>query len=118
MILVDTSVWVDHLRKGDRELSALLSDGLVVSHPFVIGELACGNMKHRTEILALLAALPGAMAAEHDEVLHVVSGHRLHGKGLGWIDAHLLASALLAGCMLWTKDRALADAARRLKIDA
>ena len=60
----------------------------------------------------------GAVAAEHDEVLQLVSGHKLHGKGLGWIDAHLLASALLAGCTLWTKDRALADAARRLKIDA
>jgi len=118
MILVDTSVWVAHLRKGSRELSALLNDGLVVCHPFVIGELACGNMRNRAELLSLLAALPSATAAGHDEALRLVSERKLHGKGLGWIDVHLLASSLLTGCALWTKDKALAAAARTLKVDA
>ena len=116
MILVDTSVWVDHLRKGSRELSALLNEGLVVCHPYVIGELACGNLRNRVEILSLLAALPSATAAGHDEALRLVSERKLHGKGLGWIDVHLLASALLTGCALWTKDKALKAAARALKV--
>ena len=118
MILVDTSVWVDHLRRGSRELSAILTEGLVVCHPFVIGELACGNMRNRAEILSLLAALPSATVAGHDEAMRLLSGRKLHGKGLGWIDVHILASSLLSGCTLWTKDRALAAAARTLKVDA
>ena len=116
MILVDTSVWVDHLRKGSRELSALLNDGRVVCHPYVIGELACGNMRNRAEVLSLMAALPSATAAGHDEALRLVSERKLHGKGLGWIDVHLLASTLLTGCALWTKDKALAATARALKV--
>ena len=118
MILTDTSVWVDHLRKGDRALSELLEQGQVVCHPFVIGELACGHLRNRTEILTLLAALPEAEMAEHDEVLQLVAGRRLHAKGLGWGDAHLLASTLLTGCTLWTRDRALGAAARQLKVNA
>ncbi len=118
MILVDTSVWVDHLRKGDRELSALLNEGQVACHPFVIGELACGNLRNRAEILSLLAALPRVIAAGHDEALRLLSDRKLHGKGLGWIDVHILASCLLDGCTLWTRDRALAAAARALKLDA
>ena len=118
MILVDTSVWVDHLRKGSRALAAFLEDGRVLCHPFVIGELACGNVQNRAEILSLLAALPAAAAAGHEEAMHLLSDRKLHGKGLGWIDIHLLASALLTGCRLWTKDRALAAAARTLKVDA
>jgi predicted nucleic acid-binding protein len=117
MILVDTSVWVDHLRKDSPELSALLNDGLVVCHTFVIGELACGNMRNRAEILSLLTALPSATAAGHDEALRLVSQHELHGKGLGWVDVHLLASSLLTGCALWTRDKALAAAARTLNVD-
>lgn len=107
MILADTSVWVDHLRKTDRELSKLLDRGAVLCHPFVIGELACGNMKNRKEILALLAALPKAETASHEEALHLVTDRKLCGKGIGWIDVHLLASALLSNCTFWTKDKAL-----------
>ena len=118
MILADTSVWVDHLRKADRELSVLLNDGLVVCHPFIVGELACGNVRNRVQILSLLTALPSATAAGHDEALRLVSQRELHGTGIGWIDVHLLASCLLTGCTLWTKDRALAAAARTLKVEA
>lgn len=116
MTLVDTSVWVEHLRRGDRQLRNLLEDGLVLCHAFVVGELACGNLRNRMEILSLLAELPHATVARHDEVLELVDRHQLHGQGLGWIDAHLLASALLTHCTLWTRDRALARAARDLGI--
>ena len=116
MTLADTSVWIDHLRRGNKRLSELLSDGHVVCHPFVIGELACGNIQNRTEILTLLTALPGAPCAGHDEALHLVTDRKLHDKGLGWIDVHLLASALLGGYGFWTMDKALAVAARRLGV--
>jgi predicted nucleic acid-binding protein len=109
--LVDNSVWVDHLHDGDSDLAEILNRGEVLCHPFVIGELACGCMKNRTEILCLLAALPVAVVADHDEVLHLVNEHQLMGKGLGWIDVHLLASALLTGCTLWTRDKAVLSAA-------
>jgi len=118
VILVDTSVWIDHLRKGDRTLSELLNEGVVLCHPHVVGELACGNLKNRSEILSLLAALPTATVASHDETLRLISDRKLHGKGLGWIDAHLLASALLSKCTLWTKDKALAAVARTCKVGA
>jgi predicted nucleic acid-binding protein len=116
MILADTSVWVDHLRKGNRRLQRLLESGLVVCHPFVIGELACGHLRNRAEVLTLLAALPSATVAGHEEALRLVSDRKLFGKGLGWIDVHLLASALLTGCTLRTRDRALTTAARALKL--
>jgi len=118
MILVDTSVWIDHLRKGDSELASLLNEGVVLCHPFVIGELACGNLKNRDEILSLLAALPAPLVASHEEGLRLVADRKLAGKGLGWIDVHLLASALLSKCTLWTKDKALGTAAGSLKIGA
>jgi len=118
MILVDTSVWVDHLRKGSKALQELLEDGLAVCHPFVIGELACGRLGNRAEILSLLTALPSATAAGHEEAMRLVSDRKLQGKGLGWIDVHLLASARLSGCTLWTKDKALRAAARALNVDS
>ncbi len=116
MVLVDTSVWVNHLRQGSPRLIALLQKGLVVCHPFVIGELACGHLRNRREILGLLSALPLARVAEHEEVLRLVDQHRLDGHGLGWIDKHLLGAALLSACTLWTSDRALDRAAGRLGI--
>ncbi len=116
MILVDTSVWIDHLRKGDRKLTGVLREGLVICHPFVIGELACGNLKNRAEILALLTTLPTATVASHEEVLHLVSDRKLPGKGLGWIDVHLLASALLSRSTLWTRDKALGAVAETLQV--
>jgi predicted nucleic acid-binding protein len=118
MILVDTSVWIDHLRKTDEELSRLLDLGLVLCHPFVIGEMACGNMINRAEILELLAALPKAEVASHEEALHLVTDRRLWGKGIGWIDVHLLASALLSNGTLWTKDKALQSVAHSLNVGA
>jgi predicted nucleic acid-binding protein len=114
VILVDTSVWVDHLRKAEEELQSLLNEGLVLSHPFVIGELACGNLKNRDEILALLDALPKARLASHEEVLQLVSERKLYGKGLGWVDVHLVAAALLSQSLLWSRERTLASVAREL----
>jgi predicted nucleic acid-binding protein len=114
MILVDTSVWVSHLRRGEARLAALLTDGLVLVHPFVIGEIACGNLKNRNTVLMSLQALPAARIAGESEVLHLVERHRLWGSGIGWIDAHLVASALLTGCRLWTFNRRLNAAARQL----
>lgn len=111
MVLVDTSVWVDHFRRGNEGLVAQLNQAAVVCHPFVVGELACGNLKNRTEILRLLQALPIAPLAEQEEVLYLLNKGRLYGRGLGWIDAHLLASARLMRCPLWTFDKALATAA-------
>ncbi len=115
-VLVDTSVWIDHLRRHDGRLAALLEDQAVLQHPFVVGELACGNPRRRHEVLAHLERLPAATEASHAEVLHLVETQHLHGAGLGWVDVHLLAAARLTGCRLWTRDRALARAARRLGV--
>jgi predicted nucleic acid-binding protein len=113
-MLVDTSVWVDHFRRGDAELAKLLESGEVECHPFVIGELACGNLHARAEILALLRKLPQTPLVDHDEALAFVDNYRLTNSGLGWIDVHLLASARLGGTVLWSRDRKLAAAARRV----
>jgi len=116
MILVDTSVWVDHLRRDEPLLRDLLDAGQVVTHQFIIGELACGNLRKREEILQLLKELPTLKVADHEEVLHLVQTRSLHGKGLGWIDAHLLASALVSEVSVWTKDKRLAEFAQKLAI--
>ncbi len=113
-MLVDTSVWVDHFRRGDPELTQLLESGEVECHPCVIGELACGNLHARAEILSLLRELPQTPLVDHDEALIFVDSHRLTQSGLGWIDVHLLASARLGGTLLWSRDRRLAAEARRL----
>jgi len=115
VILADTSVWVDHLRAGDARLAALLLDGQVLCHPFVVGELACGNLRRRAEIISLLVNLPQLPARSTADVLKFIEVHRLMGKGLGWVDVHLLCSAFVAHETLWTKDRRLADAATRLR---
>jgi predicted nucleic acid-binding protein len=116
MILVDTSVWIEHLRAGQAELAALLNEGVVLTHPFVIGELACGSLRHRARILADLAALPAAVTATDAEVLRFVEEHKLHGLGIGWIDAHLLASALITNCRFWTLDRRLERSALAARV--
>ena len=116
MILVDTSVWVDHLRRGNPRLQDLLHGSEVLGHPFVTGELACGSLSNRREILRLLGALPGAVTAEDAEVMRLVEDARLYDRGIGWLDAHLLAAALLSRARIWTLDRSLAAAAKRLAI--
>ncbi len=116
MILVDTSVWVHHLRHGDARLGAKLEAGDVACHPFVIGELACGQLRRRREILAWLARLPRAVVADHDEVLGFVEASGVPGSGIGWIDAHLLASSRLSRAPIWTFDRRMQAAARALDL--
>ncbi len=115
-ILVDTSVWVSHLRHGDLRLVELLDEGSVLVHPFVIGELACGNLKNRAEILTLLRALPSSIVAEHEEVMLFIESNRLMGKGLGYVDMHLLAASVLSSVRLWTNDRSLARACADLRM--
>jgi predicted nucleic acid-binding protein len=116
MTLVDTSAWIDHLRNGNPLVSASLDAGEVMVHPIAVGELACGNLRNRKEILSLLARLPQAKVAEQSEALTLVESRNLHRTGLGWIDAHLLASALLSAAQLFTLDQGLGRAAARLGI--
>jgi predicted nucleic acid-binding protein len=107
VILVDTSVWVDHLRSHDANLGRLLEDGTIQIHPFVIGELACSGLTNRAAVLDLLQNLPAATVAEADEVLNFIAGHKLYGRGVGYVDVHLLASAAIDGVRLWTLDQRL-----------
>jgi len=116
MIRVDTAVWVEHFRNGDIGLETQLHNGQVVCHPFIVGELACGNLKNRSRILALLNTLPMVHSAEHEEVMHVIEKYRLIGKGLEYIDMHLLASVMLTLIPLWTLDKRLNSIARALGI--
>lgn len=114
MTLVDTSVWVDHLRNGNDALTELLLMDKVACHPMVIGELACGNLKRRKEILALLQALPMIERVSDDEILFFIEQHHLSGLGLGLIDIHLLASCAISHTSLWTLDSRLQRAADEL----
>ena len=108
MILVDTSVWVDHLRVGEPQLVELLNANRVLVHPFIIGELACGNLHNRKTVLSLLRKLPTARLATDDEVLFFIERHGLMGRGIGYIDTHLLAAMSLIGTVrLWTRDKHL-----------
>ena len=116
MILVDTSIWVTHLRQGSRQLEKLLMDAEVMCHPFIIGELACGNLKNRNEIISLLQSLPMASTIEFDEFLFFIDRNQLMGKGIGFVDIHLLASAQLTGVPLWTADKKLKSAANQLDL--
>ena len=116
MVLVDTSVWIDHLRKGDAKLAQLLHDGAAAIHPFIIGELACGNLTNREEILSLLHALPHLDKADDDEVLFFIEKHKLHGQGIGLIDLHLLAACKLSKAKLFSRDKRLASAAEKLHL--
>ncbi len=118
MLLADTSVWIQHFRENNRKLAESLRRGLVLMHPCVLGELACGNLKKRAGTLEDLQTLPPAFAASDDEVLSLIERRRLWGRGLGWVDAHLLAAALLSGCRLWTLDKRLAEAAGALGLSA
>jgi predicted nucleic acid-binding protein len=112
VILVDTSVWVDHFREGVPPLAEALSGSIVLMHPFIIGELACGNIRNRDEVLRLLRELPPASTSTNDEALSFIHQRSLMSRGIGYIDVHLLASAVLSGATLWTSDKRLAGVPR------
>jgi len=114
MILVDTSVWIDHLRHGEAELVAALQQSQIMVHPFVVGELACVNLKNRSQLLSLLESLPAATKASDAEVRAFIDQHALMGRGIGYIDVHLCASARLSGAQLWTRDKRLQAVASEL----
>lgn len=117
MVLIDTSVWIDHLRQSESGLVALLETARVCCHPFVIGELACGTLKDRRTVLDALDKLPKASVTTHTETMGFLDRHDLVGQGVGWVDLHLLAStAVDAGTRLWTRDNCLARLANRLDL--
>jgi predicted nucleic acid-binding protein len=116
MVIVDTSIWVTHLRQGCGQLEKLLLDGKVVCHPFVVGELACGTLKNRNEFLELIQSLPMAAVVSLDEYLYFIEQNRLSGRGIGFVDIHLLASALLLDIPLWTMDKQLKCVSMDLKV--
>jgi predicted nucleic acid-binding protein len=116
MILVDTSVWIEHLRAGNDRLKTLLFDEQILCHPFVIGEMACGTLQKRHEILTMMKALPEAHLLDHEEVMSFLEARRLYGRGIGWVDAHLLASTMFTGCALWTFGKPLRRAAAALNV--
>jgi predicted nucleic acid-binding protein len=116
MVLADTSIWVEHLRNSNNSFIKLLDEGRVLIHPFIIGELACGNIRNRVEILSLLRKLPSGTVANNEEIIIFIDRNQLMGKGLGYVDVHLLASALLSNVCLWTNDKALAGVATEMEI--
>jgi predicted nucleic acid-binding protein len=116
MVLVDTSVWVSHLRDGDSLLEGLLNNGVVACHPFIVGELACGNLKKRSRILSLLNALPSVKLATHEEAMRFIDLRNLMGKGLGYVDVHLLSSAILSETPILTYDQKLRSIAAKLNL--
>jgi predicted nucleic acid-binding protein len=118
MILVDTSVWIEHLRGTLPQLVHHLEQGQVATHPWVIGELACGNLRNRATVLEHLRALPTVAIATDHEVLLTIDNRQLMGRGIGYVDAHLISSALLSQAVLWTRDRRLAAAAKELCLAA
>ena len=118
MILADTSVWIDHLRRSEGRLVALLLDNQVLMHPFVVGEIALGSLARRGAVIEILENLPQAAVATHGEAMALVELERLHGLGIGYVDIHLLASARLAGASLWSRDQRLRSAAERLGLVA
>ena len=116
MVLVDTSIWVHHFREGEPHLETLLNDAQVMVHSFIVGELACGNLRNRKEILSLLQALPSASVVDQEELLQFIERQSLTGLGIGFVDAHLLASAQLTGVPLWTSDAPLKRASEKLRL--
>ncbi len=116
MILADTNVWIKHFRESDAELISHLNIGFVACHPFIIGELACGNLGNRAEILMLLRALPSTPIVETMEILEFIENNSLMGRGLGYVDIHLLASAIIGNVVLWTFDQRLNQAAIELGV--
>jgi predicted nucleic acid-binding protein len=117
MVIVDTSIWINHLRKGDKHLEKLLLDAEVICHEFIIGELACGNLNNRNEIILLLQSLPHPPTVNRQEFLFFIDKHQLMGRGIGFVDVHLLASAQLANVPLWTGDNRLKSTAKDLGLN-
>ena len=117
MVIVDTCIWISHLKMGEPHLQELLLEGKVLMHPFVIGELACGGIKNRKEVLSLLSELPSAKIIDHAEYLFFVEQNKLPGIGLGFVDIHLLSSARLESAFLWTCDKLLFEAAKKLHVN-
>lgn len=116
MVLADTSVWIEHFRRGQPGLAQFLNQGIVLMHPLVVGELACGNLHNRAAVLSNLNSLPSAKLASHSEVMQLIEVRKLHGLGLGLIDAHLLSSALISKCLFWSFDRRLSKVATSLNL--
>lgn len=116
MVIIDTSVWITHFRSGNAELKNLLLEAEVALHPFVFGELACGNFSDRNNILSLLSSLPSVVVAEHNEFIELIEQKKLWGAGLGFVDVHLLASARISSLSIFTYDKPLASAARKLDV--
>jgi predicted nucleic acid-binding protein len=119
VILADTSIWVEHLREGDAELEKLLEHGQILTHPFVIGEIALGSLRRRDFILGALRGLPRTAVATDEEVMHLIEERALHSLGIGYVDAHLVAAAKLTpGTLLWTRDQRLRAACEKLRLGA
>ncbi len=116
MVLVDTSVWIDHLRNGNERLVSLLNEGTVLCHPYIIGELACGSLKNREEILNHLQALTQVPVGDLSEIIYFIERHNLMARGIGFIDVSLLLSTVISGCRFWTLDKRLSEIAEELKI--
>ena len=116
MIIVDTSVWVEHFRRGDATLVDLLNRNRVLAHSFVIGELSLGNLNARSATMGLLNALPMASVASDEEILHIIATKRLAGHGIGLVDAHLIASAMMETAQIYTRDKKLGQIAQQLKL--
>ena len=116
MVLVDTSIWIEHFRKGNAHLKELLVTGQAACHPFIIGELACGNLKLRSEIIILLRTLPSVNTVSDDEIIYFIEEKQLMGLGTGIVDMHLLASSIMTNTPLWTNDTRLKEVARKLNI--
>jgi predicted nucleic acid-binding protein len=115
-VLADTSIWITHFREGRKHFIELLEQSLIACHPYIIGELACGNLKNRTEIIKLLEALPTVNVLEHNEVMDFIERRELMGIGIGYVDVHLLGSSLLSDVQIWTFDTSLIKAATALNI--
>lgn len=115
-ILVDTSVWIKYLREGDQNLTQLLEQGLVACHPFIVGEIACGGIRDRYEIINLLSELPSTDLLDHSEIMEFIENRKIMNKGIGYIDVHLLGSALVSNTPIWTLDKALKKIANQLSI--
>ena len=116
IVLADTSIWIKHFREGNKQFTELLEQGLIACHPYIVGELACGSLKNRSEIIGLLEALPMAVVLEHSEVMELIEKQKLMSIGIGYIDTHLLGSSLLSDFQLWTFDKSLQKAAKAMNI--